>query len=141
MAMSDQHKPKFRPTIRERWARKNKPKSAAKREGMSKAHLELIRQLPCCVTGTPARSDPHHLLEGLAHERGVARKATDRWAVPLCRAKHDELHRLGSRKEWAWFRDHGIDDPLELAAALWRVSGDLERMRKVLQAHMGLSAQ
>jgi hypothetical protein len=128
-----------RPSIRERWAKKNAPKSAAKREGNSEKHLALIRQLPCCLTGRRAPSDPHHLLEGLAHERGVGRKATDRWALPVCRAKHDEIHRMGSRKEWAFFRDHGIADPLEFAAALWRVTGDLERMRKVWEAHTGRS--
>jgi hypothetical protein len=34
-------------------------------------------------------------------------------------------------------RAHGIADPLELAAALWSASPDLDRMTKVLQAHMG----
>lgn len=130
--------PNFRPSVRERIAKKNKPKSASKREGMNEKHLALIRQLPCCVTGKAPRSDPHHLKEGLAHERGIGRKATDRWAVPLCRQKHEEVERIGSRQEWAWFRSHGIEDPLELAAALWRVTGDLDRMRKVLAAHVSV---
>jgi hypothetical protein len=129
--------PTFRPSIRERWAAKNRPKAAERREGNSKAHLALIRQLPCCLTGKFGPSDPHHLLEGLAHERGVGRKATDRWALPVCRAKHDELHRVGSRQEHAWFRKHGIADPLEFAAALWRVTGDLDRMLRVWEAHTG----
>jgi hypothetical protein len=123
--------------IRQRLARKNKKSAAEKREGNSEAHLLLIRLLPCCVTGKKAPNDPHHLKEGLAHERGLGRRSTDRWAVPLSREKHDEVERIGSRNEWAWFRQHGIEDPLELAAALWRNTGDLERMRKVLAAHVG----
>lgn len=121
--------------VRERIARKAKSSAAEKREGNSKRHLELIRKLPCCVTGKRP-VDCHHLKEGLAHERGIGRKATDRWAVPLSRSKHEEVERVGSRNEWAWFKKHGIEDPLELAAALWRVTGDLDRMKRVLQAHM-----
>ena len=34
-------------------------------------------------------------------------------------------------------RKHGIEDPLELAAALWRNTGDLERMQRVWEAHTG----
>lgn len=123
--------------VRQRIKKKDKPSSAEKREGNCKKHLALIRQLPCAITGRPGPSDPHHLREGVAHERGIGRKATDRWTVPLCRQLHDEAHRVGSRQEWDWFRKRGIDDPLELAAALWRNTGDLDRMMKVLQAHMG----
>lgn len=121
--------------VRQRITKKAKPTTAERREGNCKKHLALIRKLPCCVTGLPGPSDPHHLREGLAHERGIGRKATDRWAVPLCRQLHDEAHRVGSRQEREWFRKRGIDDPLELAAALWRTTGDLERMRRVVEAH------
>lgn len=123
--------------VRQRITKKVKPSSAERREGNCKKHLALIRKLPCCVTGKRGPSDPHHLKEGLAHERGIGRKATDRWAVPLCRTKHEEVERIGSRNEQAWFQKHGIADSLELAAALWRNTGDLERMQRVLEAHMG----
>lgn len=123
--------------VRQRIQKKNKPSAAEKREGNCKKHLALIRKLPCCVTGKKAPNDPHHLKEGLAHERGLGRRSTDRWAVPLSREKHDEVERIGSRNEQAWFQKHGIADSLELAAALWRNTGDLERMRKVLAAHVG----
>jgi hypothetical protein len=64
-------------------------------------------------------------------------RATDRWAVPLLRHEHDELHRISSRLEGAWFAERGIADVIELANALWTNTGDLERMWKVQQAHMG----
>jgi hypothetical protein len=66
-------------------------------------------------------------------------RATDRWAVPLLRIEHDELHRISSRLEEAWFRERGVDDVIELANALWKGTGDLERMWRVMQAHMGRS--
>lgn len=123
----------FRPSKRERM--KNRPSAAEKREGMSEAHLRLIRQLPCCVCGKPGPSDPHHLKANLSHERGVGRRATDKWAVPMCRMHHDEVEAAGSRKETSWFAYFGID-PLELASALWNGTGDRDRMFRILDAHM-----
>jgi hypothetical protein len=126
----------FRPSLKER-ARK-KPSAQERREGNSKDHLELVRQLPSCVSGVAGPCDPHHLKSGpAATERSVGRRATDRWAVPLTRAEHDELERISSRLEEAWFRERGVSDVVELAAALWANTGDLERMWKVQQAHMG----
>lgn len=104
------------------------------RPGMSEDHLSLIRQLPCCRCGSSPPSDPHHLKSGLSGERGMALKATDRWTVPLCRSCHDELERLGTRRERDWFESFGIV-PHYLAEGLWKMSGNLERMRLVIQAH------
>lgn len=91
-------------------------RSADKRPGMSPAHLRLIRQLPCCVTGRPGPNDPHHIKSGGAKdERGTSLKATDKWAVPLSREAHEAVERVGSRKEEAWFRDRGIANVAQLA--------------------------
>jgi hypothetical protein len=126
----------FRPSLKDR-ARK-KPSAQERREGNSKDHLELVRQLPSCVSGVAGHCDPHHLRSGpAAQERGVGMKATDRWVVPLMRIEHDELHRISSKLEAEWFRERGVADVVELANALWLGTGDIERMRKILQAHMG----
>jgi hypothetical protein len=126
----------FRPSLKDR--SKRHVSSQERREGNSQKHLELVRQLPSCVSGVAGPCDPHHLKSGpAAAERSVGRRATDRWAVPLTRAEHDELERISSRLEEAWFRERGVDDVIELAAALWTNTGDLERMWKVQQAHMG----
>jgi hypothetical protein len=125
-----------RPSLKER--AKRHVSSQERREGNSKAHLELVRQLPSCVSGVAGPCDPHHLRSAAAlAERGVGMRATDKFTVPLLRHEHDELHRISSRLEEAWFRERGIDDVIELAAALWTNTGDLERMWKVQQAHMG----
>ena len=103
------------------------------REGMSDDHLVMIRQLPCChCLRTPA-GEAHHLKEG-TKERGMSVRSTDRWSVPLCRLHHDEIERVGTRNETAWFLKIGID-PIELAQALWRSTGDLAKMIRVLLAH------
>ena len=126
----------FRPPVRERT--KVKPSAQQRREGNCEKHLALIRELPCCVTGRAGPNDPHHLCSGpAAKERSLGKRATDRWAVPLCRAAHDEVHSMGSRREQAWFRAHGIDDVIELAAALWNAPANVNVMTRIVQSHMG----
>jgi len=123
----------FRPSIRER---KTRVAPSSKRAHMSDAHLALIRLLPCCVTGRAPAGEAHHLKAGTG-ERGVGRRSSDRWAVPLCHAEHMDLESKGSRNEPAWFRDRGVADPLGLASALWAATGDIEKMRRIVVAHMG----
>lgn len=103
------------------------------RPGMSEAHLECVRQLPCCICGKVGRGDPHHLR--IASERGMAVKAPDRWSVPMCRIHHDEAHLVGTKVENRWFAERGIASVIDLAAALWNATGDLERMKLIIEAH------
>lgn len=119
--------------IRDR-LRKEKP-AAEKRPGMSPSHIALIKTLPCAVCGKYAPSDPHHLKAGVQNERGIGRRATDRWAVPLCRPCHDSVESVGSKREPAWFAARGIDDALQLANGLWMNTGNLAAMIKVLLAN------
>jgi hypothetical protein len=70
----------------------------------------------------------------------MGQKATDRWAVPLCRRHHDEVERLSSRAELAWFEKHGVE-PLELAAALWMVSPDKASMARIILVHKQIVPQ
>ena len=46
----------------------------------------------------------------------MGRKVSDRFAVPICRLHHRELHRRGNER--AWWQSQGID-PLPIAATLW----------------------
>lgn len=126
-----------RPSLRER--SKKKVSAQERREGNSSAHLALIRKMPCCTClMVHERNDPHHLKSELAGaERGVGMKATDKWTVPLCRRCHDEVESIGSRKEVGFFEWYGISDVHELAHALWKETGDLGRMIKILMAHRG----
>jgi ERF superfamily len=76
-------------------------------------HLKFIVSQPCLVCGrTP--SDAHHLK--FAEQRAMGRKVSDRFAVPICRLHHRELHRRGNER--VWWQNQGID-PLAVAATLW----------------------
>ena len=127
----------FKPKRAERLRAKKSPADKRKKlPGNSEQHLAAIRTLPCVIPGCMiCDCDPHHLKSGPASsERGMGQKATDRWAVPLCRRHHDEVEPLSSRAELAWFEKHGVE-PLELAAALWMVSPDRASMARIVLVH------
>jgi hypothetical protein len=75
-------------------------------------HLRYVIKQPCLVCGRRP-SDPHHLR--FAQSRALARKVSDEFTVPLCRAHHREVHRCGN--EGSWWRNTGID-PLAAARTL-----------------------
>jgi hypothetical protein len=76
-------------------------------------HLRFVASQPCLVCGrTP--SDAHHIK--FAEQGAMGRKVSDRFAVPICRLHHRELHRRGNER--AWWHMQGID-PLPAAATLW----------------------
>lgn len=106
-----------------------------KRDGMDEAHLAHIRQCPCCICRKMQAGEAHHLQS--IGERGMSLRATDRWAVPLCTEHHTGsagVHRVGSRRETAWFQERGID-AVWLASALWKARGDLAAMTKIVLTH------
>jgi hypothetical protein len=49
--------------------------------------------------------------------RALGRKASDEFAVPLCRSHHRAVHRAGDEK--AWWKQAGID-PIKVARKLWK---------------------
>jgi len=87
---------------------------AAPRRYRNRDHLRFVAQQPCLVCGRKP-SDPHHL----RHVQPVAlgRKASDEFAVPLCRTHHRAAHRAGD--EPAWWKATGID-PIKAARKLWK---------------------
>lgn len=95
------------------------------RPGDSKAHLAVIRNLPCCVPGCPSeKSEPHHLMRVDNLPKGTGRRSEDKWLVPLCFAHH---RRTVSKTDCA-HGDHGDDEAWliskginarQLAEALW----------------------
>jgi hypothetical protein len=87
---------------------------AAPRRYRDREHLRYVAQQPCLVCGRKP-SDPHHLR--FAQPRALGRKASDEFAVPLCRIHHRLVHRVGN--EGAWWQEVGID-PIKAAAKLWK---------------------
>lgn len=57
----------------------------------SRRHLDRIKNLPCCIPlCRRGPVDPHHLKCG--PEGGGTVRASDIWAVPLCRMHHDAAY-------------------------------------------------
>ena len=80
----------------------------------NKEHLRFVARQPCLLCGRKP-SDPHHLR--YVQPRALGRKASDEFAVPLCRVHHREVHR--AKDEKAWWHRAGIE-PLKVARKLWK---------------------
>jgi len=125
----------FRPSKSER---SKKHASAQKRRaGNDEKYAALLRQCPCVATLKMPAGQIHHLKGGLASkERGVNMRATDKWGLPLSYEAHIlGVERVPSSREHQWFQDNGIDDPYELAAALYSAPRDVAAMTKIILAH------
>lgn len=87
------------------------------------AHLDFIRGLRCCICQHPGVDACHIRFSDASVAKfnaGVGAKPDDLWTVPMCRKHHDEQHSMNERE---FYLRYGID-PLRLALALHRVSGD-----------------
>jgi hypothetical protein len=87
---------------------------AAPRRYRNPEHLRYVAQQACLICGRK-QSDPHHLR--YLQPRALGRKASDEFAVPLCRSHHRAVHRASD--EQAWWKAAGID-PVKVARQLWR---------------------
>jgi hypothetical protein len=87
---------------------------AAPRRYRNREHLRSVAKQPCLICGRKP-SDPHHLR--YLQPRALGRKASDEFAVPLCRVHHRAVHR--ARDERAWWQAAGID-PIRIARKLWK---------------------
>lgn len=116
---------------------------------MTQKHLKFIDSLPCVICGR-YESTHHHLLrvdreyltatketEGLmfpkVKSKGMGTKSDDRFCLPVCPKHHAEAHAFGNDK--AYFQKHGIVKPEEFALALWRRSGQNERVMDLMKWH------
>ena len=87
---------------------------AAPRRYRNRDHLRFVAQQPCLLCGRKP-SDPHHLRH--MQPAALGRKASDEFAVPLCRTHHRAAHRAGNER--AWWKASGID-PIKAARKLWK---------------------
>jgi hypothetical protein len=88
-----------------------------------KAHMRFVARQPCLICGRQP-CDAHHLR--FAQSRALGRKASDEFTVPLCRAHHREVHRIGD--EAVWWKKAAID-PNMTARALWLTTHPLPANR------------
>lgn len=81
----------------------------------SRSHLQRIKELPCGLCGQDAPSSAHHIREG----QGMAQKASDYLAIPLCYACHQGPKGLhGDRSLWRVYRKEELDVLAETIARL-----------------------
>lgn len=123
----------FKPSVAKRLAEKRR-NDREDREGNDNEHLAALRKCPCVATLRVPAGEVHHLKFGTG-ERGMGRRSSDRWGIPLSRIPHNEIERVGSRNEHTKMKEWGIADPLELAAALWAASPNVPMMTKIILAH------
>lgn len=122
----------FKPPRKERGHKQSDAQQ--RRPGMSEAHCEAIRKLPCAACLRIPAGEIHHLKQD-TKTRGMGIRSTDRFGVPLCRTHHEEVERAGTKNEDKKFQSWGIPDVLDLAAGLWAASPDVGKMTKVLMAN------
>jgi hypothetical protein len=104
---------------------------SAPRRYRNKEHLRYVTLQPCLLCARKP-SDAHHLR--FVQPRALGRKASDEFAVPLCRIHHRAAHRASD--EPGWWKAAGID-PLKIARKLWRdtrVNKGQDRTNRSLQA-------
>jgi hypothetical protein len=87
---------------------------ATPRRYRNREHLRFVTQQACLICGRRP-SDAHHLRH--IQPRALGRKASDEFAVPLCRMHHRAAHR--ATDERAWWKAAGID-PIKTARRLWK---------------------
>jgi hypothetical protein len=82
----------------------------------NKEHLRFVAQHACILCDRKP-SEAHHIR--FVQPRALGRKASDEFAIPLCRSHHRALHRAGDEK--AWWQQAGID-PVKIARKLWKLT-------------------
>jgi ERF superfamily len=87
---------------------------ATPRRYRNREHLRYVAHQACLICGRK-QSDPHHLR--YLQPRALGRKASDEFAVPLCRPHHRAVHRASD--EQAWWQAAGVD-PVKVARELWQ---------------------
>lgn len=71
----------------------------------SPAYLAWVRTLPCSRCGAPA-DDAHHVIGLHWGLSGMGTTAPDSYAMPVCRACHQDVHRLPELQRYqpGWLR-------------------------------------
>lgn len=99
-------------------------------------HRRFISALPCIACGKAAPSECAHVRAGA--DGGTGYKPADRFCLPLCGGDgcHHRQHTVGELSFWAAL---GID-PLDYAARLWAVTGDVDQgLRTIARAWLAIA--
>ena len=109
-----------------------------RRDGDDKEFCAALRMMPCAIDKEYGVVDPHH--QNHLATRGKGQRVPDRYCIPLSRARHDELHRIGSHKHERWLFEWGVDGEA-LSNELWTIwkhqpeSVRIDMMRTAVMEH------
>lgn len=94
-----------KPMARKPIKRKAVRKQSTDKRWRSEPYLAFVRSLPCCNCQGPGR-DTHHVIGLHWGLSGQGLTAPDSFAMPLCRACHNEVHASPElqRMQPAWLR-------------------------------------
>lgn len=96
-------------------------------------HCKFIRSLRCLICGDNTTTECAHIRYSDRRAgkpvTGLGIRPDDAFTVPLCGNHHRQQHEVGERD---WWRANGID-PIFIALALYRVSGDHETGEQIVQ--------
>lgn len=100
-------------------------------------HRMFIRNLPCLICGENISTEAAHIryADRTAGKRqtGLGERSDDCFILPLCGNHHRAQHTTNEKR---WWSDMGMD-PIRIALALWRASGDYERGLDIIKANQG----
>ncbi len=104
---------------------------------MAQKHLDFIRSLSCLICRDNTATEAAHIRFSDARvgktESGMGRKPDDCWTVPLCGDCHQLQHSGSERAFWQELKL----DPIFVAMALHRVSGDHELGERIMEVLRG----
>lgn len=88
-----------------------------------RAHMALVKDLPCVICQAPPPSDAHHVFSG----RFGQAKASDFETIPLCKRHHQHGPEAIHQNKRAWEAAHGPDYGfLPVVAALLDSQTDID---------------
>lgn len=97
-------------------------------------HLDFIRGLPCLICGNDIETQAAHIRYGDRsagkRQTGMGEKPDDSFTIPLCGNCHRNQHRMN---EMAFWVTHKID-PIRVALALWKATGNHELGCQIVEA-------
>lgn len=98
------------------------------------SHLDFVRSLPCLICADNTSTEAAHIKYGdprvAKRPAGFGEKSDDAFTVPMCGLHHRNQHKGNERIFW---RDVGID-PIFIALALYRASGDHEAGEQIISS-------
>lgn len=96
-------------------------------------HLRFIASLPCLICGTTEMIQAHHILKTY---RGMAMKAGDNEAIPLCYQDHHRLHMSGGETEW--LAEKNLPPAKEIADELYKLTGNSDAALEYINELKGI---